>query len=61
VVTFVLGGQSTTATTNSSGVATKQLVLNQKPGFYPLTASWTGDPGKYLGASTSAQFSLNKK
>ncbi len=61
VVTFVVGSQSTTATTNSSGVASKQLQLSQKPGFYPLTASWTGDPGKYLGASTSAQFSLNKK
>jgi len=36
-------------------------VLTQKPGFYPLTVSWAGDPGKYLGDSTSAQFSLNKK
>lgn len=61
VVTFVIGSQSVTATTNSSGVAATQIVLNQKPGFYPLTASWTGDPGKYLGDSTSAQFSLNKK
>jgi PKD repeat protein len=61
VVTFVIGSQSTTATTNSSGVAATQIVLNQKPGFYPLTASWAGDPGKYLGDSTSAQFSLNKK
>lgn len=61
VVTFVIGSQSATATTNSSGVAATQIVLNQKPGFYPLTASWTGDPGKYLGASTAAQFSLNKK
>jgi len=61
VVTFVVGSQSITATTNSSGVASTQLKLNQKPGFYPLTASWSGDPGKYVGDSTSAQFSLNKK
>lgn len=61
VVTFVIGSQSVTATTNGSGVASSQIVLNQKPGFYPLTASWAGDPGKYLGSSTSAQFSLNKK
>lgn len=61
VVTFVVGSQSITATTNSNGVASGQLKLTQKPGFYPLTASWTGDAGKYLGSSTSAQFSLNKK
>jgi hypothetical protein len=61
VVTFTIGSQSVTATTNSAGVAASQIVLNQKPGFYPLTASWAGDPGKYLGDSTSAQFSLNKK
>jgi len=61
VVTFVIGSQSATATTDASGVAATQIVLNQKPGYYPLTASWAGDTGKYLGASTSAQFSLNKK
>ena len=61
VVTFVIGSQTTTATTNASGVAATTIVLTQKPGFYPLTASWPGDPGKYLGDSTSAQFSLKKK
>jgi phosphatidate phosphatase APP1 len=61
VVTFTIGSQSVTATTNSAGVAASQIMLNQKPGFYPLTASWPGDSGKYLGDSTSAQFSLNKK
>jgi PKD repeat protein len=61
VVTFVIGSQSATATTNGNGVAATTIKLNQKPGFYPLTAFWPGDPGKYLGDSTSAQFSLNKK
>jgi PKD repeat protein len=61
VVTFVIGSQSVSATTNSSGVAATSIVLTQKPGFYPLTVSWAGDPGKYLGDSTSAQFSLNKR
>jgi PKD repeat protein len=61
VVTFVIGSQSKTAVTDANGVAATTITLTQKPGFYPLTASWTGDPGKYLGASTSAQFSLNKK
>lgn len=61
VVTFVIGSQSAVATTNASGVAATSITLSQKPGFYPLTASWAGDPGKYLGDSTGAQFSLNKK
>jgi PKD repeat protein len=61
VVTFVIGSQSKTATTNSNGVAATTITLSQKPGFYPLTASWVGDPGRYLGDTTSAQFSLNKK
>jgi PKD repeat protein len=60
-VTFVIGSQSRTALTDANGVAATTITLNQKPGFYQLTASWTGDSGKYLGDSTSAQFSLNKK
>jgi len=61
VVSFVIGSQSKTAVTDATGVAATSITLTQKPGFYPLTASWAGDAGKYLGASTSAQFSLNKK
>lgn len=60
-VTFVIGSQSTTATTNASGVASGAIVLAQKPGYYPLTVSWPGAAGTYLGSGTSAQFSLNKK
>jgi hypothetical protein len=61
VVTYKIGSQTATASTNTNGVAATTITLNQKPGYYPLTASWVGDPGKYLGESTSAQFSLNKK
>lgn len=39
VVTFVIGSQSKTAVTDASGVAATSITLNQKPGFYPLTAS----------------------
>jgi PKD repeat protein len=60
-VTFTIGTQSVTASTNAAGVATTQIVLTQKPAFYTLTASWAGDAGKYLGDSATAQFSLNKK
>jgi len=60
-VTFVIGSQQVSATTASSGIATAQLKLVQKPGFYPLTVSWAGDAGRYLGDSVTLQFSLNKK
>jgi len=61
VVTFKLGSQTKTATTDATGVAATTLVLTQKPGLYPLTASWPGIANQYLPASTSILFSLNKK
>ena len=61
VVTFAIGSQSVSATTNASGVAATTIKLTQKPGFYPLTASWPGVAGAYLDDSVALQFSLNKK
>ena len=61
VVTFKVGSQTASATTNASGVAATTLVLTQKPGIYPLTASWPGIANEYLPASASSSFSLNKK
>ncbi|MDT4939528.1 MAG: hypothetical protein QOG80_3199 [Pseudonocardiales bacterium] len=61
VITFVLGSQTTTATTNASGVAATTLVLNQKPNRYSLTVSWPGAAGTYSPSSQSVSFSLNKK
>jgi hypothetical protein len=60
-ITFVLGSQTITAVTNTSGVASVSLVLNQKPNRYPLTVSWPGESGKYDPSSQSVSFSLNKK
>lgn len=60
-VTFVIGSQSVSATTNGSGVAATTIKLTQKPGFYPLTVSWPGVAGAYLDDSVALQFSLNKK
>jgi hypothetical protein len=60
-ITFVLGGQTTTGVTNTSGVASVNLVLNQKPGYYPLTVSYAGESGRYDPASQALSFSLNKK
>jgi hypothetical protein len=60
-ITFVLGSQSASAVTGATGVAATTLQLNQKPGIYSMSASWSGDAGKYTGSSQSAAFSLNKK
>jgi len=60
-VTFVLGTQTITAVTNAIGVASADLVLNQKPNRYTLTVSWPGEANKYDPASLTLSFNLNKK
>jgi PKD repeat protein len=63
-VSFKLGSQSASATTDATGVATVSLVLNQKNGSYPLTATFTpagADASRYLASSASVTFSLQKK
>ena len=49
-VLFTLGTQSATGTTDSSGNASVNLKLNQKPGSYLLNASFATDT-KYFGSS----------
>jgi PKD repeat protein len=61
LVTFVLGTQTKTATTNSSGIAATTLALNQKNGSYTLTASFAGTAGLYAGSATAATFKLQAK
>ena len=60
-VTFQIGTQSKTASTNSSGIASTTITLNQKPGYYPLTATFAPIVAEYLGDDDTRQFSLNKK
>jgi PKD repeat protein len=60
-VTFQIGTQSKQAVTNSSGVASTTITLNQKPGYYSLTASFARVVGQYQGDDDTRQFSLNKK
>jgi hypothetical protein len=50
-VHFMLGAQNADAVTNASGVASVSLDLKQKPGDYPLSASFATD-AKYLASST---------
>jgi hypothetical protein len=63
-ITFKLGTQTVTATTDTTGVASASLKLSQKNGKYPLTATYapTGaDTARYSGNSSSATFSLQAK
>jgi hypothetical protein len=59
-VTFVLGAQTATATTDAGGHASVDLKLNQKAGSYPLTATFAAGDAKYNGASDSGTFVIGK-
>jgi hypothetical protein len=56
-VAFVLGSQSISATTDSSGVATATIKLNQKHGAYTVSATFGGDV-KYVGSADSRTFTI---
>ena len=57
-VSFSLGTQSCNTTTNASGVASCTIPkLNQKPGNYTITASFTGS-ANYLASSANAGFTI---
>ena len=58
-VSFVLGAQSISATTNSSGVASATIKLNQKKGSYTVTATFAGD-AKYVGDADSLPFTIGQ-
>ena len=65
-VTFTLGAQSASAVTNSFGVASTILLLNQKNGTYTVTATYLPfanlpDGSFFLGSSQSATFLLQTK
>jgi PKD repeat protein len=58
-VNFVLGTQTVNATTDASGQASVSIKLAQKPGSYPLTVTFPGDP-RYNGSSASGTFVVGK-
>jgi hypothetical protein len=63
-IVFQLGTQTASATTNASGVAQATLVLKQKNGKYPLTATWSpsgADANRYIGSAASVTFALQSK
>ncbi len=61
VVTFQLGAQSISGTTDASGVASASLHLNQKNATYNLTATFAPagpDVGHYLGSTATTTFTI---
>jgi hypothetical protein len=64
LVTFTLGTQTASATTDATGVAATTLKLNQHNGSYTLTAAFVAngsDAGKYSGSTFSTSFSIGGK
>jgi hypothetical protein len=59
-VTFVLGSQTATGTTDSTGRATASIKLTQKPGSYPLSATFAAGDPKYTDAADSGTFVIGK-
>lgn len=57
LVSFTLGTQSISATTDSSGVASASIRLNQKHATYTVSAAFAGD-AKYVSSSDSRSFNI---
>jgi PKD domain len=59
-VTFVLGSQSAVGTTDASGTASVSFKLSQKPGSYPLTATFPAGDAKYNDSADAGTFVIGK-
>jgi|GEM_PF-2566580 len=62
-VTFALGTQTATATTDANGVAATTLKLTQKQGTYTLLTTWTpggADVARYGASSDADTFKIGK-
>ena len=58
-MTFKLGTQTASATTDAGGIATTSLLLNQRSGLYGITTTWTptgADATEYAGSSLTLPF-----
>lgn len=60
ILTFTLGSQSCTATTDGGGRATCFLTLNETPGSYTVGVSFAAT-GTFLASNTSAPFTVTKE
>lgn len=59
-IAFTLGTQSVSSTTDSDGIATSSIVLDQAAGEYTVSVSFESD-SEYLGSSDSCLFTINKE
>ena len=59
-IEFTVGAQTATALTDTEGLASATLVLNQPAGTYTVSASFAGDEG-YLASYDSSEFLLSKE
>jgi hypothetical protein len=59
-VTFVLGGQKATGTTDASGHVSVDLKLTQKSGSYPFSATFPTGDSKYNDSSDAGTFVIGK-
>ena len=59
-ISFTLGTQSTSATTDGNGVANSSITLNQAPSNYTVASAFAGD-GIYGASSDSDPFTINKE
>lgn len=60
MIEFIVGAQTASALTNTDGLASASLVLNQSAGTYTVSASFAGDD-TYLSSSDSSDFLLSKE
>jgi hypothetical protein len=60
-LTFTLGAEHCSATTDASGKATCQVTPLDNPGPYSVVVSFGGDEPTYEASMTSAAFTLNKE
>ena len=59
-IDFTVGTQTASALTDTDGVASASLVLDQPAGTYTMSASFAGDD-EYLSSSDSSEFLLSKE
>ena len=60
LVTFTIGSQSITGTTNPGGVATATLQITQAPGTYTVASSYAGD-NTYATSNDSDSFTITQE
>src|SRR5579862_2755280 len=60
-LSFTLGAESCSATTDTNGVASCQVTPLDDPGPYTVGVSFAGDSPTYNSSTTSAAFTLNKE